>query len=144
MEGALPGSVLFACTRNAIRSPMAAALMRARFGERVRVESAGLVPGELDPFAVAVMHEAGIAMNAAPQSVDDLADASFDLVVALSDDAFQRARALAAAAGFGCELWPIPDPSVSEGSREQRLAAYRLVRDLLAARIAVRFVLQGA
>jgi protein-tyrosine-phosphatase len=137
-------SVLFACTRNAIRSPMAAAIMRARFGARTRAESAGLVAGDGDPFADAVMGEWGIAIERSAQSLDVIADGRFDLVVALSHDAFACARGVAEAAGVACELWPVPDPSVFEGSREQRLAAYREVRDQLAAWIDARFASRGA
>ena len=62
----LPGSVLFACTQNAIRSPMAENIMKYLHGRRVFVQSAGVRAGELDPFAVAVMDEIGIDIVAPP------------------------------------------------------------------------------
>ena len=62
MQG-LPGSVLFACGQNAIRSPMAEGLMKYLHGLRLYVQSAGVRPGELDPFAVAVMDEIGIDIS---------------------------------------------------------------------------------
>ena len=62
-EGGLPSSVLFACTMNAIRSPMAAAILRHLAGRRIYVESAGVRLGEVDPFVVAVMDEIGIDIS---------------------------------------------------------------------------------
>ena len=57
---ALPAAVLFACTLNAVRSPMAAGILRHLRGRRVYVESAGVRAGEPDPFMSAVMDEIGI------------------------------------------------------------------------------------
>ena len=133
----LPKSVLFACTRNAIRSPMAAGLLRAHLGSSVRVESAGLTRGELDPFAAAVMRELGIVIGGEPQCVDEIDWGAFDCVIALSDDALARVQEFPDAPLP--ELWRIVDPSICEGSREQRLAAYRQARDDIAERIAARF-----
>ena len=59
----LPGSVLFACSHNAIRSPMAENILRYFHGRRIFVQSAGVRPAELDPFAVAVMDEIGIDIS---------------------------------------------------------------------------------
>ncbi len=58
----LPGAVLFACSRNSVRSPMAAAILKYLAGNRIYVESAGVRAGETDPFAIAVMEELGIDM----------------------------------------------------------------------------------
>ena len=69
----LPGAILFACTLNATRSPMAAAMMRHLFGRFTYVESAGVRAGELDPLAVAVMEEIGIEIGKhKPRSFEDL------------------------------------------------------------------------
>ena len=59
----LPSAVLFACTQNAIRSPMAEGLMRHFYGHKVYTASAGAMTGELDGFAVAVMEELGIPVS---------------------------------------------------------------------------------
>ncbi|HWE06781.1 MAG TPA: hypothetical protein VG274_08740, partial [Rhizomicrobium sp.] len=59
----LPGAVLFACTLNAVRSPIAAALMRHLYGRFVYIDSVGARAGELDPFAMEVMEEIGIAIG---------------------------------------------------------------------------------
>lgn len=140
----LPGSILFACTYNAIRSPMAEAIMRYLHGRQVYVQSAGVRAGELDPFMVAVMDEIGIDLSRhRPKSFDDLDDDYFDLVISLSPEAQHRAVELTRNNHCEIEFWHMPDPSLVEGSRETRLEAYRALRDLLMRRIRARFPLEG-
>jgi protein-tyrosine-phosphatase len=128
-------SVLFVCSRNSVRSPMAEQLLRAT--GLVEVASAGLVGDELDPFAVAVLSEIGLSGPPhPPRALDELDLAAFDTVIALSDDAEHAVRA---ARGDAVERWQVPDPTEIEGNREQRLDAYRGTRDLLARRIRQRF-----
>jgi protein-tyrosine-phosphatase len=142
--GELPGSVLFACGHNAIRSPMAEGLMKYLHGRRLYVQSAGVRPGPLDPFAVAVMDELGIDIaRHRPRSFEELEDDYFDLVVSLAPEAQHRAVELTRASATELEFWNTPDPSIVEGSRETRLDAYRDVRDLLLRRIRERFPVQG-
>jgi len=141
----LPGAVLFACSRNAVRSPMAAAILKYLAGKRVYVESAGVRPGEPDPFAIAVMEEMGIDMSGhVPVSIDDLHDMSFDLIVTLAPEAQHKALDIAHGYAIDVEYWPTPDPTLATGSREQILDAYRAVRDRLFAKIKQRFALAGA
>jgi protein-tyrosine-phosphatase len=136
----LPGSVLFACTSNAIRSPMAAGLMRHLFGRWVFVDSVGLRRGELDVFAVEAMDEIGIDIaNHKAKTFDELEDTSFDVIVTLSPQAQHRAVELTRTNACEVEFWPTLDPSIMEGNRETRLGHYRLVRDGLLARIKQRF-----
>lgn len=136
----LPGAVLFACTQNAVRSPMAAAIMRHLFGKFVYVDCAGVRAGELDSFAVEVMEELGIEIGAyKPKEFEDLEDGSFDLVVTLSPEAQHRAVEMTRTSAVEIEYWPTFDPTAIEGSREQRLEAYRAVRDELMRRIEERF-----
>ncbi|HEV8016082.1 MAG TPA: arsenate reductase ArsC [Stellaceae bacterium] len=136
----LPGSVLFACTLNAIRSPMAAALMRQLHGRRVFVDSAGVRTAPVDPFAVAVMAEIGIDLrDHHAKSFDELEDTSFDLVISLSPDAQHTAVELTRSMACEVEFWPVLDPTGMEGNREETLAAYRTVRDQLKKRIVERF-----
>jgi protein-tyrosine-phosphatase len=143
--GDLPGAVLFACSRNAVRSPMAEALLKFLAGRRVYVVSAGVRAGEPDPFAAAVMEELGIDLAAhRPRSLDELDDISFDLIVSLSPEAHHKALQLAEGYAIDVEYWPTPDPTLAHGSREQILDAYRGVRDGLFRRIKVRFPLMGA
>ncbi len=141
----LPGAVLFACNRNAVRSPMAAAILRHLAGNRVYVKSAGVRAGEPDPFAIAAMEELGIDMSKhRPMSLAELHDTSFDLIVTLSPEAHHQALELTGRFAVDVEYWPTPDPTVASGNREQILAAYRAVRDGLFRRIKQRFPLAGA
>ena len=137
-----PKAVLFACTRNVVRSPIAAALMRHYFGSAVYVASAGLSHGEPDGFAIAVMNEIGIEIGAhRSRTFEELGDVSFDLIVSLSPEAQHHAAKLTETLSLEIEYWPTLDPSIFEGSREQRLTAYRAIRDALDARIRARFAL---
>ena len=140
-EEALPKAVLFACTANAIRSPMAAALVSLRYGPTIRVESVGARPGAaIDPLAAEVMDELGADLSRhRPQGFDALDSVHFDLIVSLSPEAHHRALELVPSLAEAAEYWPTFDPSLAEGSREQRLDEYRLVRDGLWQRIEARF-----
>jgi protein-tyrosine-phosphatase len=141
----LPGAILFACTLNSLRSPMAAAMMRHLFGKFVYVESAGARAGELDPMAVEVMDEISIEIGKhRPRRFEDLEDTSFDLVVTLSPEAQHKAVELTRTSAVELEYWPTADPTAVEGSRAQRLDAYRAVRDELMRRIQARFSVDRA
>ena len=135
--------MLFACGMNAVRSPMAAALLHQMFGKSMYVGSAGVQKGELDPFAVAVMEEIGVDISrhkpATFEELEELEGLSFDLIVTLSPPAHHKALELTHSIAADVEYWPTVDPTGIEGSREQRLDAYREVRDQLMARIQERF-----
>ena len=136
----LPSSILFVCSENALRSPMAEALTKHRFGTTVFVDSAGIRDGELDPMASAVMDEIGVDLSRhKSKRLDDLMDTSFEIIVTLSPEAQHKAIELTRVTASEVEYWPTPDPSVAEGHREARLAAYRDLRDHLIKRIEVRF-----
>ena len=133
-------AILFACTMNAVRSPMVAALMR-HLSRNVYIESAGVRAGELDPLAVVAMEEIGLEIGKhRPRRFEDLEDGSFDLVITLSPEAQHKAVELTRTAATQVEYWPTMDPTAVEGSREQRLAAYRAVRDQLMERLKGRFL----
>ena len=139
-----PQAVLFACGLNSVRSPMAAGLFRELFGKTIYVGSAGVQHGgELDPFAVAAMAEVGIDISRHKphtfEELDELEGLNFDLIVTLSPQAHHRALELTRTSAATVEYWPTHDPTAIEGSREQRLGAYREVRDELMARIRERF-----
>lgn len=137
-------SVLFACTYNAIRSPMAEAMLKHFHGLRLYVDSVGVREGDLDPFMVAVMDEVGIDMaRHRPKTFEDLEDTSFDLVVSLSPEAQHRAVELTRTMACDVEFWNTFDPTLVEGSREARLDAYRGVRDQLRRQILKRFPTPG-
>jgi protein-tyrosine-phosphatase len=138
-----PQAVLFACGLNAVRSPMAAGLFRELFGKSVYVGSAGVQKGELDPFAVAAMAEIGIDIARHKpltfEELEDLEGLNFYLIVTLSPPAHHKALELTRTHAAEVEYWPTLDPTAVEGSREQRLNAYREVRDELMAHIHKRF-----
>ncbi|HYD06367.1 MAG TPA: arsenate reductase ArsC [Reyranella sp.] len=136
----LPSSVLFACSHNAIRSPMAEALAKRLYGQSAYLDSAGVSPDALDNFAVAVLDEIGIDLHRHhTKSFDDIDPSSFDLIVTLSPEAHHRALEFTRSTSTDVEYWPIPDPSAAEGPREARLDAYRRTRDLILARLKARF-----
>ena len=131
-----PQSVLFACTLNTVRSPMAEALARHYFGREIYFASAGLKRGEPDGFAMAAMDEIGIDITRhKPRTFEDLEDSNFDVIVTLSPEAHHRALEFTRAMAVEVIYWPMPDPTATRGSRATRLDAYRDVRDRLAARI---------
>ena len=143
MAASRPQAVLFTCGQNAVRSPMAAGLFRELFGKRIYVASAGVQKGELDPFVVAVMDEIGIDVSRHRpitfEELDELEGLNFDLIVTLSPPAHHKALEMTRTLAADVEYWPTPDPTAIEGSREQRLDAYRGVRDELLRHIRERF-----
>jgi protein-tyrosine-phosphatase len=141
VTGELPGAVLFACNFNRVRSPMAEALMRLIYGDRIFVDSCGLKDGEgIDPFVVAVMDEVGADLSRHQgKRFEDLEDGSFDVVISLTPEAQHRAVEMARGRAVDVEYWPTLDPTLAGGSREAVLDAYRRVRDDLRARILDRF-----
>ena len=138
-----PQAVLFACGLNSVRSPMAASLLQRMFPYALYVKSAGVRKGELDPFAVAVMAELGQDISGHKpttfEELDDWEGLNFDLIITLSPEAHHKALELTRTVAAEVEYWPTPDPTAIEGTREQRLDAYRGVRDQLSRRIRERF-----
>jgi protein-tyrosine-phosphatase len=142
-----PLAVLFACGLNSVRSPMAAALFNQIFGRAIYVGSAGVRKGELDPFAVAVMDEIGLDISRHKpvtfEEIEEWEGLNFDLIVTLAPEAHHRALEITRTNAIDVEYWPTADPGAVEGSREQRLDAYRDVRDQILARIRQRFIARG-
>ncbi|MBK8085725.1 MAG: UPF0262 family protein [Devosia sp.] len=129
-ESTLP-TVLFVCSMNSVRSPMAAALARRLFPGRLIVRSAGVRSGKADGFVHEVMEEIGIDMSVhTPHTMDELVANHFDLVVTLSADAPEAVQRQGLEMG-ALEHWPMPDPTEAEGNRESVLSAYRTLRDTL-------------
>jgi len=120
---------------------MAAALLRRMWGTAIFVDSCGLhAAEEPDGFVLAVMAELGQDLSThKPKSFDELEDGSFDLVISLTPEAHHRAVELGRARSTEVEYWPTSDPTLEQGSRDQRLQAYRRVRDELQARLLDRF-----
>ncbi len=125
-----PQSVLFACTRNTVRSPMAEGLGRHFFGKEVYFASAGVKRGQTDGFTIAVMEEIGIDLSKhRPHTFEELEDANFDVIVTLSPEAHHKALEFTRTLATDVIYWPTLDPTAVEGSREHILDAYRAVRD---------------
>ncbi len=135
-------SVLFMCAMNQVRSPIAEALAKHFFGKSVYVQSAGVRKGEVDGFVLSVLDEIGIdAKKHRPRTVAELEEwegLNFDLIVTLSPEAHHKALDLTRTVSADVEYWPMPDPTIVQGTREQMLDAYRDLRDTLQKRIMAR------
>lgn len=119
---------------------MAESLARLQFGRAVYVASAGVRPGERNPFTTAVMDELGVDLSRhRPQTFEDLDDTSFDLIVTLSPEAHHRALEFTRTLAVDVVYWPTMDATATEGSRDTMLDAYRAVRDGLRRRIRTTF-----
>ncbi len=137
---ALPRSVLFLCGMNSVRSPTAELLARKMLPRDTYVASAGVRRGERDPFVDSVLAESGLSLGERqPQTLDEMEDDYFDLIVTLAPEAHHRALELTRSLAVDVEYWPTPDPTVATGTREQIMGAYRDMRDRLQRRIEDRF-----
>ncbi len=133
--------LLFVCSENALRSPMAEALAKSILNERYIVDSAGVRAGDLNYMAVAVMMEIGIDIsNHRAKRLQDMQNQSLDIIITLSPEAQHNAIELTRDAVRDVEYWPTPDPSVAEGNREMILDAYRQLRHHLERQIRDRFM----
>ena len=122
--------VLFICTHNSARSQMAEGFLRHLSGGAVEVASAGTEPGALHPLAVEVMAEVGVDIRAQQaKSVDGFVQQRFDYVVTVCDDARESCPYFPNA--HQRLDWSLPDPSQAKGSRAERLAVFRQVRDTI-------------
>lgn len=123
---------------------MAAAMLRHFFPKAMYVASVGILKGHHDPFVDIVMDEIGIDMKKhRPMTFDELEELeglNFDLVISLAPEAHHHAVDLTRSLSVETEYWPTPDPDTTIENREQRLVAYRAVRDLLLDRIKARFL----
>ena len=132
--------VLFLCTLNAVRSPMAEGLGKALFPEH-EFHSAGIAEGPLDFMAVEVMGEIEIDIsNHVSRTLDSLRDKKFDVVICLAKESEEEAKKLLEFHGFkNVEFWNIPSPGIIRGNRYMQLFSYREIRDLLRTKIRQRF-----
>jgi arsenate reductase len=129
-----PPGVLFLCVANSARSQMAEGLARARFGDRLGVQSAGSAPSRVNPYAIAAMREVGIDVEShTSKSVAGIDPATVDMVVTLCAE-----EVCPAFLGSARRLhWPIEDPASGDPSLspEERLARFRTARDRIAAHL---------
>ncbi len=136
----LPSSLLFACSQNSVRSPMAEAIAKRLYGQAVFIDSVGVRASDVDGFAAAALDELDIDVHRHhAKTFEDVDPASFELIVTLSPEAHHRALEFTRGTAAEVEYWPMPDPSAAEGNRESRLDAYRQTRDQILARLKARF-----
>jgi len=130
--------VLFICTANAARSQMAEGLLRAKYGTRFDVFSAGTHPSRLSTRAIEVMKEIGIDISHHhSKTLDEISGMTFDLAVTLCNNAHRICPVVTCAKetihqGF-------PDPHLTPGSDEDILNGYRDARDMIATWIDATF-----
>ena len=132
-------SILFLCVANSARSQMAEALARRRFGDAVRVQSAGSAPSRVNPYAIRALAELGIDTSGlVSKHVDTIDPASVDLVITLCAE-----ESCPLFLGDAPRLsWAMPDPDRAHEALTdaQRLQLVRAARDAIDARLAA---LQG-
>lgn len=137
--------VLFLCTHNSARSQMAEGFMRAYGGDHYAALSAGTHPRAVHPLAIRAMAEVGIDISEAAghrsKWLDEFRGQAFDLVVTVCDDAAEECPFFPGARQQ--EHWSFPDPSAAAGTEEERLDAFRQVRDAIGVRID-EFLRRGA
>ncbi|TGY90728.1 low molecular weight phosphatase family protein [Marinicauda algicola] len=116
---------------------MAEALWKKTFGPDTPSTSCGVSPaGYPDGFMVSVMSEIGIDLSRfGCRTLDEVADAPCELVICLAAEAEPDAKALARARGAQYQRWQVSDPAMQEGHHGERLEAFRISRDAIAARI---------
>jgi arsenate reductase len=128
---------LFICVHNSARSQMAEAFLNEICGDHFEAHSAGLEPGKLDPLAVEAMRVIGIDIShKRTQSVFDVFKAGelFAYVITVCDES--SAERCPIFPGVATRLhWSFPDPTAITGTREERLAGTRKIRDQIRARI---------
>ena len=140
MMNGIPASLLFACSENSVRSPMAEALAKRLYGQASYIDSVGVRASMVDGMAAAALDELGIDVHRHhAKTFDDVDPSSFDVIVTLSPEAHHQALEFTRGTAAEVEYWPVMDPSVVEGSREMRLSAYRSTRDQILARLKARF-----
>jgi len=140
-DGKRPGAILFMCGLNVIRSPMAEVIARSILPANTYIRSAGVRAGERDPFVDVVLEEIGLSLGRRlPQTLEELEDDYFDLIITLSPPAHHAALELTRSNAVDVVYWPTMDPTVATGTREQILDSYREVRDHLAGLIESRLL----
>lgn len=123
-----PRRVLFLCTGNSARSQMAEAIVTARLGTDWHAQSAGTHPaGTVHPLALRALAEISIDHHGRSKSIEEIRETPFDLVITVCDSAAEE-----------CPVWlgpgrrvhlGYPDPAAATGGNEERMAAFRRVRD---------------
>ena len=123
--------VLFLCTGNSTRSQMAEGFLHKFAGDHVIAVSAGIEPIPINPLAIQVMQEIGVDISRQhSKDVPTILKEHFAYVVGVCDMAKERCPVFPFA--FRYVKWSLEDPSSVSGSLENRLSAFRRVRDRIA------------
>ena len=137
--------ILFLCTHNSARSQMAEGLLRHLFGDKYEVFSAGTNPTSVHPLAIKVMAEIGIDISKQySKSIDVYSDVDIDLAVTVCRNGAKTNCVLCSSPLVKgrpelvntklhktkhYQLHGFIDPSEAEGTEEQRLQQFRVIRD---------------
>jgi arsenate reductase len=126
--------VLILCTGNSARSQMGEGLLRHLGGARYEVFSAGTHPVGVNPLAIEAMQETGIDISTQrSKSVAELTGQRFATVITVCDSAAEQCPVFPGAPER--VHWSLADPAAVSGTREEKLAAFRRVRDELERRV---------
>jgi arsenate reductase (thioredoxin) len=126
--------VLFLCTGNSARSQMAEGLLRHLAGDKFEAMSAGTKPVGLNPLAVRAMRERGIDISSQrSKHVAEFEGHAIQFVITVCDNAREACPLFPGA--IVSLHWGLPDPAAVSGADEQKLEAFRRVRDEVEARI---------
>ena len=138
-EASQKSRVLFLCTHNSARSQMAEGLLRHIVGDRFEVYSAGTEATRVRPLAIRAMEEIGVDISSQEsKTLERYLGEPFDYVITVCDDANEACPFFPGA--MKRLHWSFEDPSRAEGSEEERLAAFRSVRDRIRDRMQVELV----
>ena len=141
-EAAERSRVLFLCTHNSARSQMAEGLLRHLAGDRFEAHSAGTEATQVRPLAIRAMDEIGVNISGQEsKTLERYLREPFDHVITVCDDANESCPFFPGARNR--LHWSFEDPSRAEGSEEERLAVFRLVRDRIRDRVQAELVDRG-
>ena len=136
----LPNRVLFACTLNSARSPMAEGIMKKLYGDQMCVDSVGARKGEIASFSIAAMAEIGIDISShKAKTFEELDSKPFDVVISLSPEAQHKAVELTRSSDCHLLFWHTFDATSVSGNRDTILSAFCEVRDFLLHQILFKF-----
>jgi arsenate reductase len=125
---------LFLCTHNSARSQMAEGWLRALAGDRFEVASAGTEATRVHPLAIRAMAEVGVDIAGhESKTLERYVGEPWDWVITVCDAAAERCPTFPG--GARRLHWSFDDPSRASGAEADRLAAFRRVRDEIAARL---------
>jgi arsenate reductase (thioredoxin) len=130
----MKSKVLFLCTGNSCRSQMAEGFLRGLAGDKFEAHSAGTKPSVVNPMAIEAMREVGIDISGnRSKNVTDYVGTHFQYVITVCDNTKEHCPIFPGPSIR--EHWPFDDPADATGSREEKLAVFRRVRDEIAEKV---------